>query len=1211
MVAPKNVVSTFPQPQGSGWFISTDDGNAAKSLDINGLSIAVGPVGVGKSVLAMARRWAQKSYQQGQTAEDLIRAMARAHKGMLGGAKGLRLNLADEQEFPALGSCPLYDIKHSAPAPEYWFAMPRNERKHTEKKSKAPTLPKEYVETFSDMSRGSDNNPNPKFLTHLKPDDLDMDENEFEDFMASGLGPKEYKALGKTFRALMRRVDIIKTRAQGFDMARGLQDVAIDAATIAQFCPYVGLPHSFGERLWAMFTDSMWHQTYQPKDVIAEAYNNEIIGTTYGADAVRLLRRVNPNLVWNYKGKHTPQEAAKRAERAVITAAQNYLKELGYIEQTDVEDALNALSEDFIEMKYPVSEESDVPESLALEVETSRSTGDESSERCAPQPCSSDSDEGNDGSPAQQSAQFREAVAHTLTAFDKKKRRAEKIEKEKKSKRGGSLIEKQERLERQAAIGEAEGLREFERQRLEEERARKEEEDRYCGFDPKQVLTFRNSQGYMVMRPISTGIKVDEAFARGAHLFGWIADVSSNQVAGTCFISADKLKMVKSKCWPELTEAAKTSLMQSLVGEKWPYMPSLYTGNILKVERKAYDIIYDADGRGETELKPTITHSTYEAVGTVMGKTLFMPDPEYRKEERAFQLLPFDDTHMAALFPICREELEKMIAKRLTSRFKPENWVSNPPPSSPWYRLYGNNTWEVEPGTGVGCERGFFRDYAEKVIEVKTTLSGPEKTQWRSSADAADLMDRVEIISYLKRFIDEQTHGFIKNEIYSKKNTTLRLIISPALFVKIVFGAVIRRIEERLYSNDPTIPITGHHIKHMALADAEEAFVSWQRDDGGKYFETDYSAYESSQNFESLAKEFELYRSYYVQGGLADNILCTVLEKMLSGKVKVRNKHFSIIMPPMRWSGMPNTACGNLLMNYYNLVVNCGLDPDSNFLLEGDDGIMWGPPDLGDRLSERSAFPLTLDSSEDYSRLSFCGLHYCENAHVPADENLAVARLLTYFDTQELSMQKRYELLYMRLVSYQLLYPKWPLLDVILQQAERYYHNITKREISESTIRRWFADQGWWMNQMLGDFKIEDIVRPGHNYAFVHLAYETLDQIRGRSRSRQLARSDAMMDKLVPDLAGPRPNETLRLAQAILAIAGPLAGVALLCSGHKKSAIMAMVTSASVVSALQSLSNLALDEEQPNTGKQASNVIDRVWAAMTQSVVTMFASNRL
>lgn len=149
------------------------------------------------------------------------------------------------------------------------------------------------------------------------------------------------------------------------------------------------------------------------------------------------------------------------------------------------------------------------------------------------------------------------------------------------------------------------------------------------------------------------------------------------------------------------------------------------------------------------------------------------------------------------------------------------------------------------------------------------------------------------------------------------------------------------------------------------------------------------------------------------------------------------------------------------------------------------------------------------------------------------------------------------------------------------------------------------------MNQMLGDFKIDDIVRPGRNYAFVHLAYETLDQTRSHSRCRQLARSDAMMDKLVPEFAGSRPSETLRLAQVVLAIAGPLAGVALLCSGHKKSAIMAMVTSASAVSALQSLTNLNLEEEQADSGKQATNVLDRVWAAMTQSVVTMFASNRL
>lgn len=1214
MVENKDVQRTPCHPQSSGWFISTDGSHAARMINIKGVGIAVGPENIGKNVLGLARRWGENAYRPGQSADDLVRAIAKAHKGMLGGRQGLRLNLSDEQEFPALGASPMHDIKVSAPAVEYWFAAPRTKRAHKKRPEGVPALPKEYVQTFSDMNRGPDNNPNQIYAAYLTPEALDMDEAEHADFMASGLGPKEYKSLGKLFRALMRRVDIIKASAQGTDLSRGLQDVALDAATIAQFSPYVGLPHSFGERLWAMFSDSMWHEKYEPKDVIADAYDNGLIGETYGADAVALLRRLNRELVWNYTGKHTPQEAAKKAERAIIKAAQEYVKHLGYLEQTDIDAALDALSEDFIEQKYPVSDESEAPAETEPRALNTSSTGvDQGVEPAESTALLSEEHTSSDDAdcPAQRSTLWREACAHTLTAHDKKKRRSEKLDKDKKAKRGGSLVDRQMQLEFQANLGDAEGLREYEKQRMEEDRLQREEADRYSGFDPERVLTFKNHNGFMVMRPVSSGIVVDEAYSKGAHLFGWIAEVTSPTVTGTCFIAVDKLKVVKSKYWAALTEPAKTAMMQSLVGEKWPYMPSLYIGNVVDVERKAYDIAFDADGNGYLELKPTTTSSTFDASGSKMVKRLLMPDPNYRKDERAFQLLPFDDTHMAALFPICRAELEKMMAKRLTSRFKPTNWVPNPPADSPWYQLYGTNSWEAEPLVESDGVTGFFRAYAEKVIAVKTTLTGPEKRQWRDTATAIDLMSREDILAKLRDYIRNETHGIIKNELYGRDSTTLRLIISPALFVKITFGAVIKRIEERLYSNDPTLPITGHHIKHMALCNAEETFTSWQRNDGGKYFETDYSAYESSQNCESLSKEFELYKSYYQPGGLADSILDVVLSEMLSGRVIARNKYFKIRLPVMRWSGMPNTACGNLLMNYYNLVVNCGLDPDSDFLLEGDDGIMWGPTELGDTLSERSCFPLTLDSSKDYSKLSFCGLHYSENAHTPADENLAIARLLTYFDTRELSMQKRYELLYMRLVSYQLLYPKWPALDLVIQQAERYYHDVAKREISEATVRRWFADQGWWMNQMLGDFSIDDIVRPGKNYAFVHLCCETIDQVRQHSRARQLARSDDMMDSLVPEYAGMRPSRILTVAQTLLAVTGPLAGVALLCSGHKKAAIMAMVGSASAVSAIQSINNLSSDEALPGPRSVAAGTIDKVWAAMTQSLTAMFNSNRL
>lgn len=1210
MVASKDVQRTSCQPRGSGWFISTERGNAEREIDIDGVTFSVGPKGVSKNIVALARRWGAKAYLPGQTAGDLVRAIAKAHKGQLGGAQGLRLDLADETEFPALGVSPMVDIKHSSPRMDYWFATPRSERKHKTRPAGTPALPKEYVKIFSDPTRGPDNNPNPTFASSLTPEALGMDESEHADFMASGLGPKEYKSLGKLFRALMRRIDTLRATKQGEDLARGLQDVALDAATIAQFSPSVGLPYSFGERLWGMFSDSMWHQKYSTKDVISDAYDNGVIGENYGVDAVDLLRRVNPDLVWNYTGKQTPQEAARKAERAVIAAAQGYLKDLGYLQQADIDSAIEALAQDFEDPKYPVSEESDVPaETQPQDCESSSAGEEETTDREQENLLITSSDgDSSESQAAQRSHLWREACANALTAHDRQRRRSAQLEKEKKAKRGGALIDKQLHLEKLEALGEADGLREYEKQQAEEARQLHEEADRYSGFDPKRVLTFKNRNGYMVMRPVNTGIVVDEAYAKGAHLFGWIAEVASPKVNGSCFIPVDKLKVVKSKYWAALTEPAKTAMLQSLVGEKWPYMPSLYIGNVVDVERRAYDIAFDADGNGCLELRPTTTSSTFDASGNKMVKRLLMPDPNYRKDERAFQLLPLDDTRMAALFPICREELEKMMAKRLTSRFKAENWIANPPADSPWYQLYGTNSWEAEPISGPEGVTGFFRAYAEKVIAVKTTLTGPEKKQWRDTADKIDLMSPDDILAKLRHYIRQETHGFIKNELYGKDSTTLRLIISPALFVKIVFGAVVKRVEERLYSNDPSIPLTGHHIKHMALCNAEETFTSWQRNDEGKYFETDYSAYESSQNGEALAKEFELLKSYYVPDGLADSILNTVLSEMLSGRVVARNKNFRIQLPVMRWSGMPDTACGNLLMNYYNLVVNCGLDPNGDFLLEGDDGIMWGPQGLGAELSQRSAFPLTLDSSEDYSALSFCGLHYCGNAHLPADENLAVARLLTYFGPSELSVQKRYELLYMRLVSYQLLYPKWPALDLIIQQAERYYHDVAKKEISEATIRRWFADQGWWMNQMLGDFSIDDIVKPGTNYAFVHLCCETLDQVRKHGRSRQLARSDAMMDRLLPEYAGMRPNEILHVTQTLLSVAGPLAGVALLCSGHKKAAVMAMVTAASAASAIQSINRMANNDTEPEPRSSVTGTLDRVWAAMTQSIVSMFSS---
>ena len=1244
------------QPQGSGWFIAAPSPGSGHTVEVNGVNLEVGPDSVSNKIVNMLRRWMYREYEVGISPADLARKVALAHGGMLCKAPRLTLNLRDNAQFPALGSHssePTGREKNPrVQLDRYWFS---NDRKRRASERRNPDgqrgLPSSYVQAFSDTSRGESNNLNPKYLSDYTALELGIPSQDLADFMSSGLGPKEYCACSRILKHLKARINMARDKLTGDDFARETRDVALDAALITMFSRQVGLPVGFGDRLWRHFAEYLWRKVdCFPEDVISDCIHKGALGDNVGAAAVTLLRRVNPSLVWNYSGKTTPLKAERRAENAVIEYAQELLAKF---QQQPVEGDL----ENFSRLKYPDSETSS---SELSDVETRREK-EEDTDSVAPEADSEKYDvnpgaakdecveaglhdekddpfmsmtENNDPEAEVSSMSSTESETEGFMFSPSSRSLAEvsaspKIQagtnknhqhgKEKKqddkerirskrrrgdvkvSRHGGDVTAAISR-ETQQHLGEKDGVIEYLREQLEEVRAAEEDEDKFCGFDPEQVITFKNHHGMVVMRPTRDGISVSKAYRKGAHLFGWISEVTSGDIEGTCFIPVDKLMYMKNRYWSRATEVCKTSLLTSLVGEKWPYMSDYYLRPV-DLERKAYDIIFDSSPDPDYRLTPNIRRSAFPKTESEILKRLRVSDPNYIKENRAYQLLPLDDTYMAYHFPICVDELEKMMCKRLTSKFSHENWKI-PEANSPWFKLYGDRTWDIEfdPQSNFG----FFREYAEKIIAVKSTLSRAEKKQWRDMADRIDLMSPNEIKTKLRMSLRAETNCFIKNELYAKDSTTLRLIISPSLFVKIVFGAIIKRIEERLYSGDADIPITGHHIKHVPLSHAETLFSSWQSKGDGQFYETDYSAYESSQNEVSLRTEFDLYKSYFRPNSLADEILDTVLEQMLSGTVVVRNKYFSIRMPVMRWSGMPNTACGNLLMNYYNLIVNCGLNPESDFLLEGDDGLIWGNEALGKELETHSAFPLTMQTDYDYTRLSFCGLHYEGDAHIPADENLAIAKLLTYFDSQELSVQKRYELLYLRLISYQLLYPKWPALNSIIQQAERFYHNSACKRISEATVRRWFNEQGWWMNQMLGDFDISDMILPGGSYAFVHLCYENIDSVKNRARPTLMARSEREMDRLLPDYRKDTSVKWLRRISNVISVAGPAIGVALALSGHRKHATATVVASAAATTIINEFVPPESSEESSGS-KSSFGFLDKIWSAAGQVLPALFS----
>lgn len=470
---------------------------------------------------------------------------------------------------------------------------------------------------------------------------------------------------------------------------------------------------------------------------------------------------------------------------------------------------------------------------------------------------------------------------------------------------------------------------------------------------------------------------------------------------------------------------------------------------------KILDVVLGDDADCKVWLpEPIITGSTnFKAVGGFRRARIFVR-PGYEKKIRAYSLLNMYCDHFVPW--ITKDTLEQAVDKRLTCCFSQENWNKFQDKIIEVAKTlnFGDPLDEVQPND--------FVRYAKEAVRRKNLTEG-QGCEWLAAADyiKQSLEDgkQDQLLDLLEYCLRVQMGIFIKDEEYAKWGTTLRFIVNPVAFVKVFFGTAFRDVEERLYFDDRSV-LKKHLIKGLREDQVKTKIMGLKPGPDEKIAETDYSAFEGSQSAESLDVEYRVYLGHCQPASLRYKII-NLVRRCNESDISLSNKYFRVHDIPMRWSGMPNTACGNVLMNYVNLVACCGVDPTKTWFIEGDDGILIVNLAIAETMMANSLYPLTLQLANNWNELSFCGHHYDLEGirHISRDEILR--KVCTYFSPNPIGRRKAWELLWMRFLSLQISYPGNPYLNELIDEANREYSDVRQMGIRRKTIDQWYRDN-WW-----------------------------------------------------------------------------------------------------------------------------------------------------
>jgi len=258
--------------------------------------------------------------------------------------------------------------------------------------------------------------------------------------------------------------------------------------------------------------------------------------------------------------------------------------------------------------------------------------------------------------------------------------------------------------------------------------------------------------------------------------------------------------------------------------------------------------------------------------------------------------------------------------------------------------------------------------HADTDITFETWLAKCPYPEWRKK----ELRAKWEACDnpFLKTYF--RVSSFIKDESYvSYKHA--RGINSRSDEFKCLVGPIFKAIEAVVYE-DP------HFIKHVPVCDRPKYILDMLYRENGKYYATDYTAFESLFTKEIMeCVEFELY-DYMTKALPAHNWFMKICHTVLAGRNDCRFKDFKVKLNATRMSGEMCTSLGNGFSNLMFMLFMChekGVDVDG--VVEGDDGLFRID---GEAPTEEDfkqlGLVLKMEQHDSLATASFCGIIFDE-----------------------------------------------------------------------------------------------------------------------------------------------------------------------------------------------------------------------------------------
>jgi hypothetical protein len=253
-------------------------------------------------------------------------------------------------------------------------------------------------------------------------------------------------------------------------------------------------------------------------------------------------------------------------------------------------------------------------------------------------------------------------------------------------------------------------------------------------------------------------------------------------------------------------------------------------------------------------------------------------------------------------------------------------------------------------------------------VSVPTWLANTNYPFYRRE----ELQEKATPISMINSY-DCHVKLFMKDETYPSYKHG-RGINSRSDEFKTAVGPYFKLIESKVFD-------LHWFIKHIPVADRPDYIKTLLYRSGSKYFASDYTTFEALFTSDLMkACEFRLYR-YMTQHLENGDAFCELVERVLGGSNKIKNRYFGVDIDATRMSGEMCTSLGNGFSNLMFMLfvcAECGCT-DVDGVVEGDDGLFAftgkapTPSDFA-----RLGLDIKLDIYNSLSEASFCGLIFDE-----------------------------------------------------------------------------------------------------------------------------------------------------------------------------------------------------------------------------------------